>query len=151
MSKLRACLHGGGGPQMGEVTSGHLHLSCKRDHIKMTDNMDRQVTPPKPVTSPTLGPPPPYQQAPTYCNWCNRHQGCLLDGGRVWGGGRILERRKLKSVESVYLREGVHCVVCGTQCTLPAVNCRSLQLSNSERYWCHKFCVTTREANNWTR
>ena len=50
------------------VTSGHLHLSCKRDHIKMTDNMDRQVTPPKPVTSPTLGPPPPYQQAPTYCN-----------------------------------------------------------------------------------
>ena len=148
MSKLGAFLHRGGGPQIGEVTSGHLHLSCKRDHIKMRDYMDRQVTPPKRVTSPTFGPPPPHKQALTYCNWCNRHQGCLLDGG---GGGRLLERRKLRRIESVYLREGVHCVVCGTQCTLLAVNCRSLQLSNSERYWCHKFCVTTREANNWTR
>ena len=66
MSKLRACLHGGVGPQTGEITSGHLHLSCKRDQTKMRDYMDRQVTPPKRVTSPTLGPPPPYKQALTY-------------------------------------------------------------------------------------
>ena len=45
---LRACLHGGGGSQVGEVTcGGSLHLSCKRDQIKMRDYMDRQVTPPK--------------------------------------------------------------------------------------------------------
>ena len=58
---LRACLHEGGGPQAGEVTCGGLpHLSCKRDHIKMRDYMDRRVTPPQRVTSPT---PPPYKQA----------------------------------------------------------------------------------------
>jgi len=61
---LRACLHEGGGPQVGEVTCGELpHLTCKRDHIKMRDCMDRRVTPPKQVTSPTWGPPPPCKQA----------------------------------------------------------------------------------------
>ena len=61
---LRACLHGGGGPQIGEVTCGGLpHLSCRRDQIKMTDYMDRRVTLPKGVTSPTWSPPPPCKQA----------------------------------------------------------------------------------------
>ena len=42
---LRACLHGSGGPQIGEVTcSGSPHISCKRDQIKMRDYMDRWVT-----------------------------------------------------------------------------------------------------------
>ena len=60
----RACLHGGGRPQVGEVTcGGSPHLSCKRDHIKMREYMDRRVTPPKRVTSPTWGPPPPCKQA----------------------------------------------------------------------------------------
>ena len=37
-SRLRACLHGGGGPQFGEVTrGGSPHLSCKRDRIEMRD------------------------------------------------------------------------------------------------------------------
>ena len=63
-TSLRACLHGGGGPQIGEVTcGGSPHLSCKRDQIKMRDYMDRWVTPPKRVTSPTCGPPPPCKQA----------------------------------------------------------------------------------------
>ena len=45
-----------GGPQVGEVTCGGLpHLTCKRDHIKMRDNMDSRVTPPKRVTSPIWG------------------------------------------------------------------------------------------------
>ena len=57
-ARLRACLHGGGGPQIGEVT----HLSCKRDQIIIGDYMDRRVTPPKRVTSPTWGPPPPCEQ-----------------------------------------------------------------------------------------
>ena len=53
-----------GDPQIGEVTGGGSpHLSCKRDRIKMRDYMDRQVTPPKWVTSPTWGPPPPCKQA----------------------------------------------------------------------------------------
>ena len=61
---LRACLHEGGGPQVGEVTcGGSPHLTCKRDHIKMRDYMDRWVTPPNQVTSPTWDPPPPCKQA----------------------------------------------------------------------------------------
>ena len=36
--KLRACLHGGGGARIGEVTcGGSPHLSCKRDQIKIRD------------------------------------------------------------------------------------------------------------------
>ena len=69
---VKASLHGGGGPQVGEVTCGgspHLrcksevtcggspHLRCKSDHIKTRDCMDRRVT------SPTWGPPPPCKQA----------------------------------------------------------------------------------------
>ena len=61
---IRACLHGVGGPQIGDVTcGGSPHLTCKRDQIKMRDNMDRRVTSPKRVTSPTWGPPPPCKQA----------------------------------------------------------------------------------------
>ena len=45
LRSLRACLHEGGGPQVGEVTCGGLpHRTCKRDHIKMRDCMDRRVT-----------------------------------------------------------------------------------------------------------
>ena len=62
--QLRACLHEGGGPQVGEVTCGRLpHLTCKRDHIKMRDYMDRRATPPKRVTSPIWGTPTPCKQA----------------------------------------------------------------------------------------
>ena len=51
---VRACLHGDVGPQVGEVTCGRSpHPSCKRDRIKMRDFMNRWVTPPKQVTSPT--------------------------------------------------------------------------------------------------
>ena len=61
---LGPVLHGGGGPQIGEVTCGvSSHLSCKRDLIKMTDYMDGRVTPPKRVTSPTWTPLPPCKQA----------------------------------------------------------------------------------------
>ena len=52
-------MHGGGRPQVREVTfGGSPHLSCKRDQIKMGDYMDRRVTPPKRVTH-LPGPPPP--------------------------------------------------------------------------------------------
>ena len=51
---FRACLREGGGPQVGVVTCGGLpHLTCKRDQIKIRYYMDRRVTPPKRVTSPT--------------------------------------------------------------------------------------------------
>ena len=41
---LRACLHGGGGPQVGAVTfGGSPHLSCKRDQIKMRDYLYGQA------------------------------------------------------------------------------------------------------------
>ena len=59
-----ACLQEGGGPQVGEVRcGGSPHLTCKRDHIKMRDYMDRWVTTLNRVTSPTWSPPPPYKQA----------------------------------------------------------------------------------------
>ena len=55
---LKASLHGGGGPQIGEVTcDGSPHLSCKREQVKMRDYMDSRVTPPKRVTAPTWGSP----------------------------------------------------------------------------------------------
>ena len=49
--------------RIGEVTCGWSpQLSCKCDQIKMRDYMDRRVTPPKQVTSPTWGAPPPCKQ-----------------------------------------------------------------------------------------
>ena len=61
---VRARLYGGGTPQIGEVTCGKSpHLSCKRDQLKKRDSMDWLVNPPKQVTSPTWGPPPPCKQA----------------------------------------------------------------------------------------
>ena len=37
-TRLRACLHGSWGPQIGEVTcGGSPHLLCKRDHFKRKD------------------------------------------------------------------------------------------------------------------
>ena len=63
-TSLRACLHRGGGPQMGEVICGvSPHLSCKPDQIKMRHYMNRRVTPPERVTSPTWGPPTQSKQA----------------------------------------------------------------------------------------
>ena len=71
---LRACLHGGGGLQVGELTcGGSPHLSCKRDQIEMRDYMDRWVTPSKRVTSPTWDPPPPCKHALS-----KKRQKCVL-------------------------------------------------------------------------
>ena len=67
LTRPRACLHGGGGHKIGDVTcGGSPHLSCKRDQIKMRDYMDRRVIPPRWVTSPTMGPLPPCKQALRY-------------------------------------------------------------------------------------
>ena len=56
-SYFRTCLHGGEGPQIGEVTCGRSpYLSLKRNQIEMRNYMDRRVTPPKRVTSPTWVP-----------------------------------------------------------------------------------------------
>ena len=68
LTRHRACLQGGGGHKTGEVTcGGSPHLSCKRDQIKMRDlYMDRRVTPPKRVTSPSWDPLPPCKQAHRY-------------------------------------------------------------------------------------
>ena len=73
--QFRACLHGSGGPQVGEVTRlggvkrlpinslvliwSSLH-DLRGDHTR--DYMDRRVTSPKRVTLPTWVPPPPCKQ-----------------------------------------------------------------------------------------
>ena len=63
---IRAWLHEGGGPQVSELTrGGSPRLTCKRDHIKMKDYMDRRVTSPKWVTLPTWAPQTPCKQALT--------------------------------------------------------------------------------------
>ena len=42
VKRFGACLHEGGGPQVGKVTrGGSPRLSCKRVQIKMRDYMDR--------------------------------------------------------------------------------------------------------------
>ena len=48
---------------------GSPYLSCKRDPSKMRDYVDGRVTPPKRVTSPTWGPPPPCKQALKRRTW----------------------------------------------------------------------------------
>ena len=66
---LTACLHGDGGPRVGEVTRlggatllsiqsliWSPHLSCKRDQIEIKNYIDGRVTPHKRVTSPIWGP-----------------------------------------------------------------------------------------------
>ena len=73
---------------------GSPHLSCKRDQNKIRNYMDRRVTPPRRVTSPTWGSPPPCTQAlsltalNTFLRICNSSEGfesncwrkCLWEG-----------------------------------------------------------------------
>ena len=63
ISRLRARLHGAGEPHEGEVTRLRR---VTRLHDRWGDNMrdyvDRKVTPPKRVTSPAWGHPPPRKQ-----------------------------------------------------------------------------------------
>ena len=87
---LRACSPGGGGPQIGEVTcGGQLYLSCRRDQIKMTDYMNRRVTPPKRVTSSTWGPSPPCKPALSY-DGNNQSHKSNLDLQVLFGGSRLV-------------------------------------------------------------
>ena len=64
ISRLRARLHGAGEPHEGEV---NRLRRVTRLHDRWGDNMrdyvDRQVTPPRRVTSPACGHPPPRKQA----------------------------------------------------------------------------------------
>ena len=65
---LRACLHGGGGPQEGEVTrlGGVTRLSIYSLILIWSRLHDRWGDLPH-VTSPTWGPPPPCKQALNSC------------------------------------------------------------------------------------
>ena len=74
-SQLHCCLLGT--PQIGDVTCIESpHLSCKRDKIKMRDYMDREVTPPKKVTSSGGGGTPLYKPY--------RYIVCSAPSGRVF-------------------------------------------------------------------
>ena len=80
---LRACLHDGGGPQVGEVTRvggvtrlsiQSLILMCSRSHVRWGN--------PPHVTSPTWGPPPSCKQA--LSGRLREFQLCALSKTRVW-------------------------------------------------------------------
>ena len=93
---LMACLHGGGGPQIGEETcGGSPHLSHKRDQIKMRDYMDKWVNPPKRVTWPTWGPLPPCKQALT----CTGGRDFSKIGEWEWFGQEG-QRKRYKTIKS---------------------------------------------------
>ena len=57
------------------------------DLMKMRDYMDRRVTPPKRVTSPTWGPPPPCKQAlklsSVSAHWAYLFSGALVREARA--------------------------------------------------------------------
>ena len=79
VTSKRACLHGDWARQIGEVTCrGSPQLLCKRDQLKMRDHMDRQVTTPNQVTSPTWGPPPPCKQALNSVKWQSMATGLFI-------------------------------------------------------------------------
>ena len=64
-------------------------LTCKRNHIKMRDYMDRRVTPPKRVTSPIWGTPPPCKEAltmqfPIKRVSTSKSLGVHIDGNLFW-------------------------------------------------------------------
>ena len=62
-AKLRAFLHGSGGPQTSEVTyGGSPHLSCKHNQIKMRDLYGRAGYPTKAGYLTNLGSPPPCKK-----------------------------------------------------------------------------------------
>ena len=93
----------GGGPQIGEGTcGGSLHLSCKRDQIKMRDYMDRRVTPPKRVTSPNWGPTPPCKQA-LIVRAYGRYIVSVVISRTLWIAA-IMKTGKATSVMSKYYR-----------------------------------------------
>ena len=85
--QLRACLHGGGGLQVGEVTrlAGVTRLSIQ-SLILMRSRLHVRWGNPPHVTSPTWGPPPSCKQAlsllylSTYRTFVLSRYGWLADG-----------------------------------------------------------------------
>ena len=129
MAPKDLCLHGGGGPQLGEVTCGRSpHLSCKRHQINMRDYMDRRVTPPKRVTPPTWGPPPPCKQAlKRRANVRNNsQQGCVR-----FHGAKSLTKFKLCATTSNNMQQGVQ-----EDATCNIQQCWELLVNNNVAFFC---------------
>ena len=80
---LRACLHDGGGPQVGEVTrvGGVTRLSIQSLILMWSRLHVRWGNPPH-VTSPTWGPPPSCKQA--LSGRLREFRLCALSKTRVW-------------------------------------------------------------------
>ena len=75
------------------------HLSCKREQIKMSDYMDRQVT------SPTWGPPPPCKKGKRMWSRVSKQIDLLIDWLTDHSGRKVSEvwlwkRGKLKALSS---------------------------------------------------
>ena len=110
VTSKRACLHGDWAHQIGEVTCrGSPHLLCKCDQLKMRDHMDRQVTTPKQVTSPTWGPPPPCKQALNPVKWQSMATGLFIAAAvskpeaNEWGSSLIGKKLHYRGIQSLFL------------------------------------------------
>ena len=89
--------------------TGLPHLSCKHDQIKIRDYMERPVTPPTLVTSPTWGPPPPCKQALTrVIFFCTKH--CYSAAGNTLWQEFIDKKRCNKAKKTLRIKPKIEIV-----------------------------------------
>ena len=119
---LRAYLHGGWACQIGEVTCcGSPHLLCKCDQIKMRDYMDKRVTPPKRVTSPTWGAPPPFKQALNPVKWQSKAIGLFIAAAvsepeaNERGSSLIGKKLHYRGIQSLFLAKRKKSQLCANE------------------------------------
>ena len=138
---LRACLHGGWAPQIGEVTcSGSPHLSCKRNQIKMRDYRDRWVTTPKRVTSPTWDPPPPCKPALNPVKSQSKATGLFTAAAvsepeaNKWGSSLIGKKLHYRGIQSLFLAKCKESWLCTNErfklCNGVARNCGYVRMED---------------------
>ena len=122
VTSKRACLHGDWARQIGEVTCrGSPHLLCKHDQLKMRDHMDRQVTTPKQVTSPTWGPRPPCKQALNSVKWQSMATGLFIAAAvsepeaNEWGSSLIGKKLHYRCIQSLFLAKCKELWLCANE------------------------------------
>ena len=122
VTSKRTCLHGDWTRQIGEVTCrGSPHLLYKRDQLKMRDHMDRLVTTPNQVTSPTWGSPPPCKQALNPVKWQSMVTGLFIAAAvskpeaNEWGSSLIGKKLHYRGIQSLFLAKCKELWLCANE------------------------------------